>query len=55
MKQGKQISFIIFFIQVDAHRETRENLDRTIKHLADTREEIEATRRECADFMKKIR
>lgn len=41
--------------EVDAHRETKENLDKTIKHLAETREEIESTRKECADFMKKIR
>ena len=41
--------------EVDAHRETKENLEKTIKHLAETREEIESTRKECADFMKKIR
>ena len=41
--------------EVDAHRETKESLEKTIKHLAETREEIESTRKECADFMKKIR
>ena len=41
--------------EVDAHRETRESLDKTIKHLAETREEIEVTRKECADFMQRIK
>ncbi len=41
--------------EADAHRDTREHLDKTVRHLADTRKEIEATRKECADFMQKIR
>ena len=41
--------------EVDAHRVTRENLDGTIKHLSETREEIDQTRKECADFMEKLR
>ena len=41
--------------EVDAHRETKENLEKTIKHLAETRDEIESTRKECADFMNNIR
>ena len=41
--------------EVDAHRVTRENLDATIKHLSDTRSEIDKTRKECTDFMDKLR
>lgn len=41
--------------EVDAHRETREKLDATIAHLAETRGEIDQTRKECADFMKKFK
>jgi hypothetical protein len=39
----------------DAHRETRANLEATIKQLGETRQEIEKTRNECHDFMKKFR
>ena len=42
-------------LEVEAHRDTKDNLEKTIKHLAETREEIETTRKECSDFMKKIR
>ena len=41
--------------EVDAHRVTRENLDGTIKHLSETRAEIDKTRKECVDFMGKLR
>jgi chromosome segregation ATPase len=41
--------------EVDAHRETREHLDKTVQHLSETRKEIDVTRKECADFMKRIR
>ena len=41
--------------EVDAHRVTRENLDATIKHLSETRAEIDKTRKECTDFMDKLR
>ena len=41
--------------EVDAHRETREQLDKTIKHLSETRNEIDSTRRECKDFMDKLK
>ena len=41
--------------EVDAHRETRENLDKTINHLSETRAEIDQTRKECEDFMKKLK
>lgn len=41
--------------EVEAHRETREHLDKTIKHLSDTRSEIEGTRKECQDFMDKFK
>ena len=39
----------------DAHRETRTSLDATIKQLSETRQEIEKTRVECQDFMRKFR
>ena len=39
--------------ELDAHRETRDQLDKTIKHLSETRQEIEVTRKECSDFMQK--
>ena len=41
--------------EVEAHCETREQLDKTIKHLAETRAEIERTRKECQDFMEKMK
>lgn len=41
--------------EVEAHRETREQLDKTIKHLSETRQEIEVTRKECADFMQRLK
>ncbi len=41
--------------EVEAHRETRDHLDKTIRHLADTRKEIEVTRKECAEFMQRIK
>ena len=41
--------------EVEAHCETREQLDKTIKHLAETRAEIEGTRKECKDFMDKMK
>jgi chromosome segregation ATPase len=41
--------------EVDAHRETREKLDKTITHLSDTRSEIDKTRQECAEFMKRLK
>ena len=44
-----------FKAEVDAHRETREKLEKTINHLSETRSEIEKTRQECADFMKKLK
>ena len=40
---------------MDAHKETREKLDKTINHLAETRIEIEKTRQEYADFIKKLK
>eukprot|EP00094_Tigriopus_californicus_P012861 TCALIF_12435-PA protein Name:"Similar to Otg1 Uncharacterized protein C10orf118 homolog (Mus musculus)" AED:0.15 eAED:0.15 QI:1/0.4/0.16/0.83/0.8/0.5/6/0/729 len=44
-----------FKAEVDAHRETRDQLDNTIQHLTETRQEIELTRKECQDFMNNIR
>jgi hypothetical protein len=41
--------------ETEAHRETRASLELTIKQLSDTRQEIEKTRNECHDFMKKFR
>jgi hypothetical protein len=41
--------------ETDAHRETRSSLEATIKQLTETRQEIEKTRNECQDFMKKFR
>ena len=41
--------------EVDAHRDTREQLDKTIKHLSETRGEIETTRKECQEFMDKFK
>ena len=41
--------------EVDAHRVTRENMDAAIKHLSETRAEIDKTRKECTDFMDKFR
>jgi len=41
--------------EVEAHRETREQLDKTIKHLAETRGEIDRTRKECQEFMDKMK
>ena len=40
--------------EADAHRETREKLDSAMKHLSETKSEIEKTRRECQDFMEKF-
>lgn len=42
-------------VESDSHRETRANLETTIKQLAETRQEIEKTRDECHDFMKKFK
>ena len=42
-------------LEMEAHKETRTNLEETIKHLAETRQEIEITRKECSDFMNKIK
>jgi len=42
-------------IESDSHRDTRANLETTIKQLAETRQEIEKTRDECHDFMKKFK
>lgn len=41
--------------EVDAHRETRDQLENTIKHLTETRQEIDQTRKECQEFMDNIR
>jgi len=41
--------------EVEAHCDTREQLDKTIKHLAETRAEIDRTRKECQEFMDKMR
>ena len=41
--------------EMDSHKETRDQLDATIKHLADTRAEIDVTRKECAEFMNRIK
>ena len=41
--------------ETDAHKETRVSLEATIKQLSETRQEIEKTRNECQDFMKKFR
>jgi len=41
--------------EVEAHCETRDQLDKTIKHLAETRAEIDATRKECQEFMDKMK
>ena len=41
--------------EVDAHRVTREQLDATIKHLSETRLDIDKTRKECAEFMENLR
>ena len=41
--------------EVDAHRVTREQLDATIKHLSETRLDIDKTRKECTVFMENLR
>ena len=41
--------------EVDAHRVTREQLDATIKHLSETRLDIDKTRKECTEFMENLR
>ncbi|XP_040563284.1 coiled-coil domain-containing protein 186 [Lepeophtheirus salmonis] len=41
--------------EVDAHRETREQLDITVKHLAETRGEIDGTRKEYQEFIQRLR
>lgn len=41
--------------EVEAHREVKEQLESTIRNLGETRAEIEKARKECSDFMDKVR
>ena len=41
--------------EIDAHRDSRDQPEKTIKHLSETCQEINVTRRECAEFMQRIR
>ncbi len=41
--------------EVDAHKETREKLDKMVNHLTETRAEIETSRKEYSDFIKKLK